>query len=172
MDFSPVINLTWQLACVETTAAKAQFIEPEHLLAALTKLPQFCAARRKLPGGIAVAEARPEMTLVAELLLLFGINATTFRRELRQRFGQGRYAHGKGEIVHRSERSRKMFKHAEKVAGEMVATTVQAGHLFLAMLEERDSVGCRLLVEYRVNLNALAELTRMRILLQGAGGLS
>jgi len=36
MQNSPVINLAWQLACVETAAAKAPFIEPEHLLAALT----------------------------------------------------------------------------------------------------------------------------------------
>ena len=29
VDLWPVVNLAWQLACVETAAARFQFIEPE-----------------------------------------------------------------------------------------------------------------------------------------------
>jgi hypothetical protein len=42
MDLSQTADLLWQMACVETTAAKADAIEPEHFLAAMTKQPQVC----------------------------------------------------------------------------------------------------------------------------------
>ncbi len=42
MELSQTIDLMWQMACAETMAAKADAIEPEHFLAAMTKLPQLC----------------------------------------------------------------------------------------------------------------------------------
>lgn len=168
MGISATTNLAWRLAVREVVSAKMREIEPEHLLAALTKLPQFCAGNTKLPERFDLEAARPEMTLVAEVLMVFGIKADDFRAELRKRVGQGIHTFGKGEVVHRSDRSRKIFARAEAIAGELAATTVQTGHLFLAMLEERDSLGCCLFVEYRANLNALAELTRKRLQEQSA----
>ena len=40
-NLSPVVNLAWRLAYVETSAARFQFIEPEHSLAALARLRQL-----------------------------------------------------------------------------------------------------------------------------------
>ena len=164
MQNSPVINLAWQLACVETTAAKAQFIEPEHLLAALTKLRQFCtgagteaAAPRSGPGA-----HRPELELVAEVLEEAAIGADAFRHELRERLGKGTHDHAEGQTIHRSERSRKLFARAAALA-EMKSAEAKAGHLFLAILEERDSVGSRLLQEKGADLKPLAQKTRERL---------
>ncbi len=166
MNLSPTLNMAWRLAVRESVAAKMRDIEPEHFLAALTKLPQFCAGNAKLPEGIDLEEARSELMLVAEVLRESKIDPDMLRRLLRQ--AQGNHVFGKGETVHRSPRSRQAFARAEAVAKEMAADSVQTGHLFLAMLEERDAVWCRLLVVHRVDLDALATLVRQRMKAQAA----
>ncbi len=166
MENSPVVNLAWQLACVETAAAKAPFIEPEHFLAALTKLKQFCAgeARETLCAqGLDVAAFRPEMELVANLLEETRIEPAAFRHKLRERLGKGTYEHAKGQTIHRSDRSQKLFEHAEEIARELKVEQLKTGHLFLAILEEKNSVGCQLLVQQGADLKALVESTRKRM---------
>ena len=166
MDLSPAANFTWQLACVETVAAKAECIEPEHFLAALTKLKQLCteeAAEALRAQGVDVSIMRSEMELIAGVLEDAGIEPDAFRHELRARLGKGVYQHPKGAAVPRSAASRKLFERAEAVAREMKADSLRAGHLFLAILERKDSVGCRLLVEKGADLKALADGTRERM---------
>jgi ATP-dependent Clp protease ATP-binding subunit ClpC len=166
MQRSPVINLAWQLACVETAAAKAPFIEPEHFLAALTKLRQFCTgtgAEALARQGADLGAHRPEMELVAEMLGEVAIGADAFRHELRERLDQGTHDHAEGQTIHRSERSRKVFVRAGAIAEEMKSAELKAGHLFLAILEERDAVGCRLLQEKGADLKTLARKTRERL---------
>ena len=177
MENSPVVNLAWQLACVETAAAKAPFIEPEHLLAALTKLKQFCAgeARETLCAqGLDVAVFQPEMEWVADVLEETKIEPDSFRHKLRERLGKGSHEQAKGKTIHRSDRSRKLFERAEQIAREMKIEKLKAGHLFLAVLEEKDSSGCQLLVQQGADLKALAEATRKRVQkqpeMQVAGG--
>jgi len=166
---SAAVNLAWQLAAVETVAAKAPFIEPEHFLAALTKLRQFCAGEgaRLLEGqGLRVSARRAELELVADVLEEAGIEPDSFRHELRERLGQGTYLHHKGQTVHRSERSRRLFHRAGALAAEMKSVRLSTGHLFLAILEEGDSPGCRLLRENGADLGALAQMTLERLVLQ------
>ncbi len=166
--FTPTVNLTWRLAVREAVAAKMREIEPEHFLAALTKLPQFCAGNAKLPEGIELEEARPEMMLVAEVLSANGVQPDSFRRKLRERLDTGNHTFAKGEVVHRSARSRQVFARAEVFAEELASTEVKTGHLFLALLEETESAGCRLLVELAADLRKLAEATRQRLQEQAA----
>jgi ATP-dependent Clp protease ATP-binding subunit ClpC len=166
MQNSPVTNLAWQLACVETAVGKAPFIEPEHLLAALTKLRQFCTdagAEALERQGADLAAHRPELELVAELLETAAVGADAFRRELRERLGKGTHDHAEGQTIHRSERSRRAFARAGTLAGEMKSAELKAGHLFLAILEERGTVGCRLLQEKGADLKTLAQKTRERL---------
>ncbi len=159
MSISASMQLAWQLAVAETAAARAKEIEPEHFLAALTKLRQFCTGEEAevvRAKGVDVSALRPEMELVAEVLENLAIEPDAFRRKLRERLGKGTYEHAKGETIHRSERSRKLFERAEAIAQEMKSDDVKCGHLFLAILEERDSTGCRLLQEEGADLKALA----------------
>jgi ATP-dependent Clp protease ATP-binding subunit ClpC len=175
MQNSPVINLAWQLACVETAAAKVPFIEPEHLLAALTKLPQFCTgAGAEALGrqGADLGANRPELELVAEVLEEAATEADAFRHELRERLGKGTHDHAEGQTIHRSERSRKAFARAGTLAVEMKSAELKAGHLFLAILEERNAVGCRLLQEKGADLKTLAQKTRERLEKKPACGLA
>src|SRR5208283_4749778 len=106
MENSPTVDLVWQLACVETTAAKLQFIEPEHFLAALTKLKQFCTDEgiEKLHAeGFDASAMRWELALVAEVLTKVGIEPDVLRRELRARLGNGTHERAKGATLHRSD---------------------------------------------------------------------
>jgi ATP-dependent Clp protease ATP-binding subunit ClpA len=169
MNTSPVVNLAWQLAAVETAAAKWPFIEPEHFLAALTKLRQFCTGEgaRLLEGqGIELSAQRAELELVAEVLGDAAIEPDAFRHELGERLGQGTYLHANGETVHRSERSRKLFERAGALASETKSAKLRSGHLFLAILEERHSPGCRLLQKKGADLATLAQRTRERLVVQ------
>jgi ATP-dependent Clp protease ATP-binding subunit ClpC len=167
MENSPTVDLVWQLACVETAAAKLQFIEPEHFLAALTKLRQLCAGKAEealRAQGLDVAVLGAEMELVAGVLGETGIDPDAFRHKLRERLGKGTYEHAKGKTIHRSDRSRKLFERAETIACAMKAEKLKVGHLFLAILEKKDLVGCQLLIEQEADLKALAEATRKRML--------
>ena len=163
MNFSPLIDLLWQIACIETVAAKRQFIDPEQFLAALTKLKQFCdgeSLHKVGVKGLDVQFIQFELELIASILQDAGIDPDTLRHELRERVGIGTYEHSKGATVHRSDRSRTLFETAETIAEEMKSKELNAGHLFIAILQEEDSVGCRLLLEKRADLETLMHRTR------------
>lgn len=166
MKISVSLKLAWQIAASEAAAGQFREIEPEHFLAVLTKLRQFCtgemadAIRAK---GVDVSPLRSEMELVADVLEQVAIDPDAFRHKLRDRLGKGTHQHPKGETIHRSERSRNLFKRAAAIASEMKSGETKCGHLFLAILEEGDSTGCRLLQEEGADLNALALKTRQRL---------
>jgi ATP-dependent Clp protease ATP-binding subunit ClpC len=103
---------------------------------------------------------RAEMGLVADVLTDLGIDPNAFRQELRARAGIGTYQHQKDETVHRSDRSRRIFQRADAIAQEGQSAAVNTGCLFLAILEVKDSTGCKLLVEKGADLNILATKTR------------
>jgi len=163
MELSTVANVTWRLAVREAVAAKMQEIEPEHLLMALTKLPQFCTDDVKTIDEIDIAALRPEMFFVCQVLSDSAIDPDVFRKKLRARLGKGNHTFGKEETVHRSDRSRRIFERAAVFAHSTVSDQVQAGHLFLAILEEHDSVGCQLLMELRVEFAGMVDLTWKRL---------
>lgn len=163
MTISPSAQLAWQLAVAEAEAARAREIEPEHFLAALTKLRQFCAgegADALRTKGVDPSALRPGMELGAAVLEEVAIEPDEFRHELRQRLGKGMHQHEKGKTIHRSARSRKLFERAAAIAREMNSDEVRCGHLFLAILEEYNSLGCRLLQEKGADLKLLAVKTR------------
>ncbi|MBU1692412.1 MAG: ATP-dependent Clp protease ATP-binding subunit [Verrucomicrobia bacterium] len=163
MKHGPAINLVWQIAAQEAVAARSQFIEPEHFLAALTKLGQLRggeAIEKARVEGMDISVLRPEMELVAGVLEDAEIGPDVFRRELRKRLGRGNYKHAEKATIHRSDRSRSLFQNAERIAHEMSASQVSAGHLFLAILEEKDSPGCKFLIEKGANLTSLADKAR------------
>jgi ATP-dependent Clp protease ATP-binding subunit ClpC len=163
MNLSIAVNLAWQVACTETARARKQLIDPEHLLAALTKLKQLCSddllAAARAEGEHPVT-LRAEMGLVADVLTDLGVDPNAFRQELRVRVGVGTYQHQKDETVHRSDRSRRIFQRANALAQKAQSAAVNTGFLFLAILEEKDSAGCKLLVEKGADLDVLASKTR------------
>ncbi len=160
---SLAVNLTWQLACLEAPYSKREMVEPEHFLAALTKLKQVSLAElaKNMPlQGTDPADLRSELSLVPDLLEAVHIDPDRFRRDLRNRQGLGTHEHQEGDSIHRSPRSRRLFDQTGAIAAEMGATEIHCGHLFLAILQEEDSPGCRLLVEEGADLRTLVRRTR------------
>lgn len=165
MPHSSVVDLAWQLACTETVGGGQQFIEPEHFLEALTKLPQLCGdegAEFLRGAGVELATGEPEMTLTAGVLSDNGVDPDALRHQLRKRLGKGDHAFANGETVHRSERSRTVFSRARDMAQD-TRGVVNAGHLFLAILAESDSIGCTLLAEMGAEPRALAKTMHQRL---------
>ena len=168
MKYSPVIDLAWQMAAVEASTAKLQFIEPEHFLAGITKLKQLSTEEATYAAkaqGADISMWRPEMEMVADVLAETGIDPDDFRHQLRGRLGNGTYEFGSGETIHRSDRSRKMFEQAEAIAVQMGAMWVSTGHLFLAILEDKNSLGCRMLIEKKIDVELLVNGTRQHLVL-------
>lgn len=166
MELSPVVDLVWHLACRELISCKRDFIELEDFLVVLTTLKQICPAEmseelRAL--GLEISILRPEMELVADVLSDAGIELVAFRQRLRACLGTGNHEFTKGEIIHRSPRSRELFRHANEIARDMKADAIKAPHLFLAILTETESVGCKLLQESGADLQVLAIATRKRM---------
>ncbi len=163
MQLSLALNLTWQLACLEAPYAKREKVEPEHFLAALTKLKQVSLAglaKNMTLQGTDPADVRSELSLVPDILEAVHLDPDRFRRDLRDRLGLGTYEHREGDDIHRSPRSRQLFSRMEAIAAQMGANELHCGHLFLAILQEEDSIGCQLLAERRVDLPTLARMTR------------
>lgn len=162
MNSSLAVKLAWQVACAETVQARKELIDPEQFLSALTKLKQFYSddLASAPPEGMDPAALRPEMELVADLLASLSIDPDAFRRELRTRVGVGTHEHQKDAAVRRSDRSRLVFQRAAALAQEAQSAEVNTGHLFLAILEEEESIGCKLLVEKGADLEVLASQTR------------
>jgi ATP-dependent Clp protease ATP-binding subunit ClpC len=80
-----------------------------------------------------------ELAVVQDTLASDGVNAVALRRSLRARLGKGDQPHAKGEAIHRSERCRRAFALAERIAAEAGSDSVQTPHLFLAIMREKDS---------------------------------
>lgn len=166
MSISPVVKLAWEFACVETTAAKMEFIEPEHFLAAMTKLGQLSteeAAEAVRAEGLDPWAMRPEMELAGNVLEEAGVEPDAVRYALRDRLGQGRYEHRRGATMHRSERCRRLFDRAESMAASIRQGELSIGHLLLAILEDKDSTACRVLVEQGGDLDGLAGRIREKM---------
>ncbi len=115
MEFSPAVEVIWNLAANEAVAAQMREIEPEHFFCALLK---FCdlenAELEKLaPTPLAVKGLIAERDRLRSLLSARSLSSTDLRRQLRQTLGQGTYQHQGGEI-HRSEASRQLFAQASQ----------------------------------------------------------
>lgn len=173
MKISPGLQIAWYLAARETVAGRWPEIEPEHFLAALTKLPVL--GRGEVAGalrarGVNVSALQPELALVAEVLEAAGIAPDEFRHQLRARLGRGTHPPARGARVHRSDRSRKLFERAAAAGRAMKSERVHCGHLFLGILAEGDSTGCQMLRERGADLKALARKTWERLTKEPARG--
>jgi ATP-dependent Clp protease ATP-binding subunit ClpC len=147
-------------------------IEPDHFLAALTKVRQLRTqpvAEVLKAKGIDLSGAKSELELVPEVLTETGVDPDGFRRALRSRLGKAPSETMQPGQIHRSERSRIVFQRAEVLAKETASREVTAGHLFIALLAEKDSVGCRILTDQGVELERLAGRTRERMCENDAG---
>jgi ATP-dependent Clp protease ATP-binding subunit ClpA len=142
MNHSPGIMLIWRFAVMEAAKSEHEFIEPEHFVQAMTRGESLTddAILKFVAGDKAVREAMiAEFSVVHDVLASRQVNTVTLRRSLRARLGKGNHPHAKGETLHRSERSRRVFAAAKSMAKDCGTGFLQVGHLFLAILHDENS---------------------------------
>ena len=99
MKTSHATMLFWQVALQEAVSARSEFIEPEHILEALSKGKDFCrddVMREMQARGIDTAAIAQELSLVPDALETAGVNPTELRRFLRAKLGMGTHEHAPG----------------------------------------------------------------------------
>lgn len=142
MKHTPAMILVRRLAVTEAERSGQEFIEPEHLVQAMTR-GESVTDDKLSALGVTDKDVRQEMMtellVVPQALAAHQINPVTVRRVVRANLGKGTHQRKEGETVHRSPASRHAFEVADVIARESGAPFVQVGHLFLAILREKDS---------------------------------
>ena len=142
MKHTPAMMLVWRIAVTEAEHTGQEFIEPEHLVQAMTR-GESVNDDKLLALGIADKDVRQEMIaelqVVPQALAPQQVNPVIVRRALRAKLGKGAYQRKEGETMHRSSASRRAFDAAGIIAKDSGEPLVQVGHLFLAILRGKDS---------------------------------
>jgi ATP-dependent Clp protease ATP-binding subunit ClpC len=137
--FSLGVKAVWVVASQEAKAANSAQIEPEHFLAALTKLPTIVA--RQLAGGTpreaeVLSALQAEVSPIHQLLQEANVNPKRLRRRLRELFPSSDTDVQSARQLRRSERSHVAFRRAAEIAVGQRAAQLSCAHLFLGILEE------------------------------------
>jgi ATP-dependent Clp protease ATP-binding subunit ClpC len=142
MKASPGINLIWRFAKAEAGRSQHECIEPEHFMAAMTRgdsLTDDEMLKLVIQNDDVRRNAAAELAIVQNALVSLDINSVMLRRSLRARLGKGNHPHVKGVTVHRSQRCRKAFAHAQELALGAGADFLSTPHLFLSVLDDKYS---------------------------------
>lgn len=152
---SAAAGLAWQIAAGEAAAARHPFIEREHLLIGVCSLHKTLGFLRfTRVESLPVEEIRGEADGVEELLLSLGISATALRRGVRSRLRPGHAVHA-GDVVHRSDACKAIFKRAAEIAEAAGAQETKAHHLLAGILENPGPVIAAVLTGAGVSVEAL-----------------
>jgi len=146
------VSLAWSLAVLEATSAASETIEPEYFLAALAKLGAAPLDELDTEERLSRSDRkrlREELTLVMEAFRILGVDPEGLYKELCDRFGMSKHPPSPEGGVRRSPRSQALFERAKAAARNMGLRQSNLGHLFLALVEEKDSPVCRLPGEHR-----------------------
>jgi ATP-dependent Clp protease ATP-binding subunit ClpC len=157
-QYSQSAILVWSIAAAEAQAGNASEIEPAHLLLGLCKFPDLdfdeLFAARPAVGPALRHELPAEAACLRDLFQRAGLHQIRFRRRLRAlvaRSGPGAPA---GEVMHRSQESRRVFRRAEQIAIDepaRVEPLVWPRHLLQALLEIPNAPWAALLTEMEVH---------------------
>jgi ATP-dependent Clp protease ATP-binding subunit ClpC len=172
MNKRHALDLLWRVALQEAVTARSQFIEPEHLLEALTKGNDFCREdllKEVRARGMDADALAGELRFVPEILGGAGINPSQLRRGMRALLGAGTYDHAPGAVIHRSERARAMSAAAEHVAADMGLDHAHAGAVFVAILSEKNSKTAQLLAHGGHDGEKIKVLAIARLKQKGGG---
>ena len=143
MKHSMAVDVVWRMAVQEAVASRHEAVEPEHFFEALTKGKEFPGSKsvdELRARGIDVEALSSELRSAPEALERGGVNPREVRRLVRDLLGTGTHEHSPGELVHRSERTRKLFQMAAEVAGKAGARQITAGVLFAAHMADTESL--------------------------------
>ena len=130
------LDYAWRTAAGEAARTRHEFIEPEHLFVGICKLGNLLSLNDwsdiEIPRDAAAA-LKPEAEAVAAVFQKAGHDRTALYRDVRKRFGDGRFTDKGRKKISRSSASRLIFERAGKLAAD--ASVVTSLHLLYALLE-------------------------------------
>ena len=135
-DFSIGLDYAWQTAASEAARTRHEFIEPEHLFVGVCKLGNLPSLDNWNDAGIsrdAAAALKIEAEAVAAIFQKTGHDRMALYRDVRKRFGEGKFTDKGRKKISRSPASRLIFDRAGKLVADV--PTVTSLHLLLALLE-------------------------------------
>ena len=94
-SLSSAVDVAWQIAVAEASAAGSQFIEKEHVVIGIMSLPKVAAGS---PDDMKLDRkqwnfVRAEWAALNDVFSSFSLNTTSYRRELRKKLGKGSHNH-------------------------------------------------------------------------------
>lgn len=138
MNFSNSVHVIWEVSLAEVLMSNREFIEPEHLLIGIFSLDKvvnlFKTNEKQIDSSI-FQSIKQECNEIQGIFSNFDISLTSFRRLLRLNVEQGSFT-DHGNVIHRSEYSKDLFKKAQKIAIAEGLIEFRAVHLLKAILEE------------------------------------
>jgi ATP-dependent Clp protease ATP-binding subunit ClpC len=154
IDISLGIKAVWTIAGIEATEGRFKEIEPEHFFIAILKivdlvdnLPYYFYELNKDDNDAMIEEITPVKLVLEEQ----GISAKELRRGLRQSLGVGD-ADYKERMLHRSDKSRKVFENLSKMSN---TTTADIKALMLTIMAEKPHAIMELMVNEDIDVNKL-----------------
>lgn len=145
MRVSPSVVLAAHFAQFEAALGEWEFVEPDHLFLGAFKLVSLWQQGEpiveQLPAEVQQG-THEELQNMAGCLQKTGTPVDPVRRFLRQIKGLGEFRRHEREIVvHRSQASHRLFRHAEELAEKARAEATFLGHFLLALLDEEMAPG-------------------------------
>ncbi len=162
MTLSLAVQVLWRMAIKEMIASRHEKIEPEHIFEAATRGKDFAGnqALEELRGrGVDVEALDAELRTGPASLEKAGVSPAKMRRAVREKLGKGAFewaSQGEG-VVHRSDRTKRVFDEAEKIAATINESSVTARSLFAALIAEDDSTVCAVIREAGADMAKIRE---------------
>jgi ATP-dependent Clp protease ATP-binding subunit ClpC len=157
MKLSLAVEVLWRMAIKEAIASQHEKIEPEHLFEATMRGKDFKgnqALEELQKRGVDVEGLASELGVCPDVIEKSGLSPVKLRRAVRNKLGEGTFERDSQEagVIHRSERTKKVFDHAEKIAESRKESALTALSLFGALIEDDSSLICTVLREAGVDV--------------------
>ena len=159
LTYSPAVIYGWQIAAIETVAAKYRFIEKEQAFIGILREMDVLYDEKNY------ADIDPEifkvlkndLTSLENILSTVGLDRVKLRRSIRVIAKRGDYVHKKN-IVHRSEDCKMCFNRAEEIARKHDSIMVTPVHLINAILEKPSEVIVQALDTFEIEAKSIMEI--------------
>ncbi|MFA7053992.1 MAG: ATP-dependent Clp protease ATP-binding subunit [Kiritimatiellia bacterium] len=157
MTLSLSVQVVWRMAVKELIASRHEKIEPEHLFEAATRGKDFTgekALEELRAQGVDVETLAAELRTGSDALEKAGLSPAKLRRAVRDKLGAGTFdwASKSDDVVHRSDRTKKVFAEAEKFSAALKEPSVTVRALFAALLADDTSPVCTVIREEGADL--------------------
>ncbi len=162
MNFTNSVYLIWEISLAETVMSQHEFIEPEHFMigiCSLDKLSQLLDSNQISLESTTYKLIEREQIEIESIFSKLNISMTSFRRLLRMNITKGT-CEEYGNVVHRSEHTKKLFDKAAKLALEEGLDEFRAVHLLEVILKEDIDCINQTLVHFKVSGDEILDVLK------------